>query len=372
MAIQNNAKQVLEPPIQRPPMMRLGGNCFKCGGKVYAYGSDIDDEWDKYGPGGGVGYNIPRTGAWWEGYQQPMEEDPFDYRKDAPSWASNFADTTPEMGANYLPYNKGTMPGMSIDSSGRVLNPSGNPMTPMPYGANTFIDYNAGKSGEKPKDPNGYRLTAGDYTGMAGTLFSGLSGLATANAAARNTQPVRNRWLGAGHDAIQTNQAAQRMVGSRLGEIIRQLDSSYNTSMEASRGSSPTINTLRAMQAMSGYESDKAKSTATAQAYQQMANLMGQEGQLYNWRDERVASGAERADERIQQNLDNYFSSKAQALQGLGEGVQTIGRDINTGYSNMKNNRMLAQLSEWGLTFDRNGNLVQTDPDKANAVTATK
>jgi hypothetical protein len=68
--------------------------------------------------------------------------------------------------------------------------------------------------------------------------------------------------------------------------------------------------------------------------------------------------GEQMRDMEDKADLDNIYTNLAQNYAGIGEGIQSIGRNLNISHENQVNTTLLSQLSQYGLTFDENGNLI--------------
>lgn len=208
----------------------------------------------------------------------------------------------------------------------------------------------------KPVTPIG--LTTGDLVGMAGTAFGAISGLANTNAAARATPPNINRFRGYGHDAIQSNDDAQSYLAGELSNDLTNIDTSANSGYMRNNNSSSSINTARALNTVTDMARNKARSAARSNYAKGMMGLLGQRGQLTNMRDFREMSGDKQVDTENKMDIDNYYTTRSQVLQGIAQAAQVFGRDLNISHGNQVDAELLSQLSRYNLTIDKNGRIV--------------
>jgi hypothetical protein len=202
---------------------------------------------------------------------------------------------------------------------------------------------------DEEEEENVIGLTTGDYIGLAGNLFN-------ANA----TKPNINRWKGFGKDAINANDVAQDLAAGTLANKKTDIDTSAATAKARNRNSARSVNTVRALDAITDMGVNKARGGAEDSFAGTMIGLLGQRGQLENMQDQAEMGGQERADIADKQDTDNYYSQMAENLTNFGSNIQGIGKSLNVNKSNNVNARLISQLSKYGLTMDEDGNLIST------------
>ena len=205
-------------------------------------------------------------------------------------------------------------------------------------------------------DPS--ELGTGDYIGMAGTLLGSISPLINSRNAARNTIPMMNRYQDFGDDALETNQSAQQLVGRSMGESLSDVSNNTESAIRANRNSANSINTGRALDIATFIASNKAKAGIRGNYDNNMIRLLGQESSLENQKDYYSSMGETAIDTAREQNVDNYYNNRGADLSNLSSGVQQIGRNLNISKSNKIDSNLISQLSQYGLSFDEDGNLV--------------
>lgn len=201
-------------------------------------------------------------------------------------------------------------------------------------------------------------LGVGDIVGMAGTAFNAIAPLINSANAARNSRPNVNRFLGFGEDALQANQQAQGYVDQSRANQMTNLRTSTNAQLMRNRNSANSVNTLRALDISSGMAANQATAGIENSYNAQMMQLLGQQSELENIQDRVVMSGEQQRDLEDKMDLDNYYSNMGANLVNFGNNVQGIGKALNTAKANKIDANLISQLSRYGLTFDKDGNLV--------------
>jgi hypothetical protein len=129
--------------------------------------------------------------------------------------------------------------------------------------------------------------------------------------------------------------------------------------MARNRLGATSVNTVRALDAVTELNKNRAASGINANYAAQMSQLLGQRGQLTNQRDQIVMAGATARDEREAQNIDNYYSNMAENLVNLTTNIGNVGRSLNQAKANQDNTALLESMSDYfDFARDKNGKLV--------------
>jgi len=197
-------------------------------------------------------------------------------------------------------------------------------------------------------------LTGGDVTGIAGNIISGVGPLLTTMKSRATDTPNENYYEGFGKDGLESLDKSKGYVEEQKDEALDSINRRAGASKRSGRIGARGINTQRA----SDLAVDQNANDATAKLYdnvsKSMMQLFGQEAQMENKQDQVVMRGEEQTDMRNRQDKDNHYSNIAQNLVGLGEGVQQTGKDLNQTKQNEIIMKMLNQLHEYGVGFDKN------------------
>ncbi|TXG81111.1 MAG: hypothetical protein E6R13_06875 [Spirochaetes bacterium] len=202
------------------------------------------------------------------------------------------------------------------------------------------------------------KLSAGDWIGMGGNLFNAIAPLVNTRANAAGNKPNVNRFLGFGKEALDTNEAAQDVVAGLKSSTLTDIDTAANTAKLRNRNSATSVNTIRALDAVTDMGTNKARQSANDSFAKMMTGLFAQRGQLTNLKDQMEMKGEAMRDMEDKADRDNYYSNMAQNLVDFGTNVQGIGKSLNVNKSNKVDAKHLSQLSQYGLGFDDEGNLI--------------
>lgn len=223
----------------------------------------------------------------------------------------------------------------------------------------TGVEYTP--NANKPVAANGAdKFTTGDYVGTAGSIFGAVAPLLTTLADKRHTPPVVNRYKGIGQRAIDANDTAQGYLSRTKQETISDINETANNATARNRNGASSINTSRALDAVTTLGRNKAIGGAESRFATGMTGLMSQRGQLTNFQDQYEDYGQTQADNATQANTDNFYSNLTANFAGIGNAGQAIGRNFNISKSNTIDRKLISQLSKYGLNIDENGNLVNS------------
>ncbi len=201
-------------------------------------------------------------------------------------------------------------------------------------------------------------LTTGDYIGMSGTLLGSILPIINTKNNRAATPPNVNRFKGFGHDALADNSTAQNYLDVSRGNELKDIDTEVNSSYERNNNSASSINTARALNAVTNVNADKARSNTRANFAKQMIGVLGQRSQLHNIKDFREMAGQTQTDTENKADTDNYYTNLGANLSNFATGVENVGRNLNIGHSNKVDANLISQLSKYGLEFDKDGNLI--------------
>lgn len=236
-------------------------------------------------------------------------------------------------------------------------NPGGDTIVPSTIPGYTGPQY------RKPATTNvASNFTTGDYVGMVGTAFNSIAPLINTNQNARNTPPVINRYRGVGQKALDTNQSAQGYVSSMRTNADTDIQTSSNSRYARNANSASSVNTLRALDAATDEGVDKSRNAVNDTYSKEMISILGDREKLLNTKDQYEAYGQTGADDRLTANIDNFYSNRGANLVNFGRGIQTAGRNLNIARKNQVDEKLISQLSRYGLSFDEDGNLISKKP----------
>lgn len=213
------------------------------------------------------------------------------------------------------------------------------------------------KSVQKPNTMGG--LTVGDWIGLSGNAFNAIAPLMNTLKNAEGAPPNINRFEGFGNDALNANQSVMDILSRNKTNDLSDISTSANSAFLRNRNSAQGVNTLRALDIATQVGKEKAVADANDNFSKQMMGLFGQRAQLENIQDNVVMGGRTAKDTEDKADRDNFYSNIAQNLTNMGTNVQGIGRALNVSHQNKVDANLISQLSQYGLTFDEDGNLVK-------------
>lgn len=202
-------------------------------------------------------------------------------------------------------------------------------------------------------------LTTGDYIGLGANVFGAIAPILNTRNAAAARRPNLNRYIGVGREAIEANDLAQGLVGGAKANALRDLSTSSGSAMARNRMGARGINTMRALDTATQIGRDRAAAQIEQTGNEQLVGLLGQRGQLTNWRDQMQATGATERDVREAQDIDNYYTNMAENLTNFATQAGNIGRNLNISKGNKDNTALLESMSEYfDFGRDKSGKLV--------------
>ncbi len=224
-----------------------------------------------------------------------------------------------------------------------------------------------------PTNPNGVRIknktnntsdtevdnsiTFGDTLGITGNMISSFAPyLLTLQERATDTPNV-NYFENYGQEGLQTIDNSKQYVNQMLDRNLNDLELARNSQIRRSRNSARSVNTMRALDLAADQSINNARSNSYNAATSQMMNIMGQEAQMQNQRDQVVMGGEQARDIADRQDKASYYTQLAQNMVGMGQGFQETGKDLNDRKFGKVSHNLINQLSKYGIIVDRNGNL---------------
>ncbi len=224
--------------------------------------------------------------------------------------------------------------------------------TPKPVESSGYI------SPETPSTPStGYMPTAGDMTSLFGNLISTFGPMENTKANRAGDTPNINAFQNFGQDALSTNEDMLGLVRAQAANAATKLNRGAVATKRSARGTSRSINTQRAMDTLIDLETNAQELGIDDNLSQQMMQVLGNRTGLQNTRDQVVMGGEQQRDLADRQDRDAFYTQMAQDISTKGEGIQTIGKDLNAMSENQMYMKMLNQMSKY-FQFDSQGNII--------------
>ena len=188
--------------------------------------------------------------------------------------------------------------------------------------------------------------TGGDALKMFGNLKQGIDMERLARENRGGPQNV-NHFENFGNDALETVQGAKDFLSQNKDKQDRKIQGQRQALTERGRNSSRSANTMRATDIASQIRADEAESTNQSNFASQMMQLLGQEGQLENLRDQGQMQGSHTKATEDTQDRDNFFSALTNAQIAKDQALSITGKDLNEIKGRDVNQKMLNNMLEY-------------------------
>lgn len=204
----------------------------------------------------------------------------------------------------------------------------------------------------------------GNAVGMAGNIYSAFAPMNNTLKNRAGDTPNINAYANFGQDALNKLNESEQYIDQMKDEAIGDLELSKQGTINRNNNSARGINTLRALNLATDSMFNNGVSDIYNSSAGQMMQLLGQEAQFENVQDQMVMKGEESKDLADRMDRDNFFSQMAEDISTKGTGIQQIGKDINQVKQNDVMMNLINQLSQYGITVDKKGNLTNKKTKK--------
>lgn len=202
----------------------------------------------------------------------------------------------------------------------------------------------------------------GNAIGMAGNLYSTFAPMQNTIKNRAGDTPNINAYKNFGQDGLAKLAESEKYIEQMKDEALSDLELNKAGTINRNNNSARGINTLRALNLATDSIFQNGKSDIFNNTAAQMMQLLGQEAQMENQQDQFVMRGEESRDLADRMDRDNYFSQMAEDIATKGRGIQQIGKDVNQVKQNDVMMNLINQLSQYGITVDKKGNLSYKKP----------
>lgn len=202
-------------------------------------------------------------------------------------------------------------------------------------------------------------VTLGDATSMFGTLYSAFEPMNNTNRNRAGDTPNINAFKDYGEDGLEIMNKAKDYLKSQQENALGDLQLAKASQAARNRNGARSVNTMRALDLATNAQTNEAQENIYDDFTKQMMNILFQESNLENQQDRVVMEGEQKRDLADRMDRDNYYSQLAQDIATKGQGIQELGKDFNSIKKRKVTETLLNQLSKYGLTIDKKGNLSQ-------------
>ena len=203
---------------------------------------------------------------------------------------------------------------------------------------NSAIDKSAStpSSTEDPEDSKektkrkGYVPTAGDLLTLAGTAYSAFAPMANTLENRAGDTPNVNAYKDFGKESLDTLARAAGFLTQERDNSNRKVASASRGAKKAGRAGARGINQLRAMDLATDVNAMNAQADIDTAFANKTLGLLGQKANLQSTIDQVVMGGEQAADLADRQDRDNFYTQLGKDKASKGEGIQQLGKNVNT------------------------------------------
>lgn len=232
----------------------------------------------------------------------------------------------------------------------------GNPLMRGAEGDSTGEDNPAAKSGFSLDSITG-GATFGDILGMAGNWYQSDKIMKLIEQNRAGDTPNINAFKDYGKEGLKSLDKTKQYVNQVRDKVLKDLELSRGSSAKRNRNSARGVNTQRALDLATDAQINDAQEKSYATFAEQMMNILGNEANMKNNIDSVVMQGEQARDLADRQDRDNYFSQLITGHKNKGKVISETGRNPNQIKERNVMENLINQLSAYGITVDKNGNL---------------
>lgn len=166
------------------------------------------------------------------------------------------------------------------------------------------------------------------------------------------TQPNINPYEHYGEQGLNTLDTMAKYFTSQRDNQYQDLERQRNQIAERNRNSARGINTLRALDLISDAQLQKGKQSIDNAYNQQMANLNYNKANKQDMRDRMFMSGEQQRDLANRQDIDNYYTNRAQDLSTKYQMYQQLAREMNNIRNQRESRHIIEAMSPYGSRWD--------------------
>lgn len=211
-------------------------------------------------------------------------------------------------------------------------------------------------SKEKTKK-KGYVPTAGDFLTLAGTAYSAFAPMANTLENRAGDTPNVNEYKDFGKESLDTLARAAGFLTQERDNSNRKVASASRGAKKSGRAGARGINQVRAMDLATDINTTNAQADIDTAFANKTLGLLGQKANLQSTIDQVVMGGEQAADLADRQDRDNFYTQLGKDKASKGEGIQQLGKNVNTMLQNPILMNLLENMGQY-VSMDANGNFV--------------
>lgn len=193
----------------------------------------------------------------------------------------------------------------------------------------------------------------GNIVGVTGNLISGFGPLLNTMKERATDQPNINYYEDFGQEALDTIDESKGYVAGQKDNALKTLERSSAKSKTQNRNTARGVNTMRALDLATDVNVNRGRENIYDTFAKQMMNILGSEATAEMNIDKQVMTGEKERDIADRQDKAAYYTNLGQDVGNLGTSIQQTGKELNQQKQQDAINKILSQLSDYGITFDK-------------------
>lgn len=203
----------------------------------------------------------------------------------------------------------------------------------------------------------GYVPTAGDLLTLAGTAYSAFAPMSNTLENRAGDTPNVNEYKDFGKESLDTLARAAGFLTQERDNSNRKLASASRGAKKSGRSGARGINQVRAMDLATDINTTNAQADIDTAFANKTLGLLGQKANLQSTIDQVVMGGEQAADLADRQDRDNFYTQLGKDKASKGEGIQQLGKNVNTMLQNPILMNLLDNMGQY-VSMDAKGNFV--------------
>ena len=210
---------------------------------------------------------------------------------------------------------------------------------------------------ESKSKRKGYVPTAGDFLTLAGTAYSAFAPMANTLENRAGDTPNVNKYKDFGKESLDTLARAAGFLTQERDNSNRKVASASRGAKKSGRAGARGINQVRAMDLATDINTTNAQADIDTAFANKTLGLLGQKANLQSTIDQVVMGGEQAADLADRQDRDNFYTQLGKDKASKGEGIQQLGKNVNTMLQNPILMNLLENMGQY-VSMDAKGNFV--------------
>ena len=169
--------------------------------------------------------------------------------------------------------------------------------------------------------------------------------------------PNVNKYKDFGKESLDTLARAAGFLTQERDNSNRKVASASRGAKKSGRAGARGINQVRAMDLATDINTINAQADIDTAFANKTLGLLGQKANLQSTIDQVVMGGEQAADLADRQDRDNFYTQLGKDKASKGEGIQQLGKNVNTMLQNPILMNLLDNMGQY-VSMDANGNFV--------------